>query len=240
MEPCSPCQSWLSAGSMESASGSAQPETTAGSGKRAFPSAIDSKVYRHPHSKRNASRTDHPKMSLTEDELPAPLLSEIEAGRAVLVLGAGASLSAMEACGVKPPLTGRQLAKLLAEKFLTDDQSSLPLPQVADLAINESDLFTVQDFIASLLVKVKPQQEHQIITTFRWRGLATTNYDTLIEQAYVANRDAVQAPVSMIDNGDRVDDLLRDPESVQLLKLHGCITRTHSETCPLLLSTAQF
>ena len=71
-------------------------------------------------------------------------------------------------------------------------------------------------------------------------GIATTNYDLLVERTYKRTATAVQAPVPFIENGDRVDDLLRDPKSVPYLKLHGCITRLSNPQCPLILSTDQY
>jgi hypothetical protein len=70
-----------------------------------------------------------------------------------------------------------------------------------------------------------------MLPCFRWAGLATTNYDRLIERAY-ERPDSVQKPVPFIENGDRVDDLMRDPKSIKLLKIHGCITRTANVDSP--------
>jgi hypothetical protein len=53
----------------------------------------------------------------------------------------------------------------------------------------------------------------------------------LIERAY-ERPDSVQKPVPFIENGDRVDDLMRDPKSIKLLKIHGCITRTANVDSP--------
>lgn len=44
----------------------------------------------------------------------------------------------------------------------------------------------------------------------------------------------------MISDDDRVADKLRSQEDVRLLKLHGCITRTHDETLPLILTVDQY
>jgi hypothetical protein len=115
----------------------------------------------------------------------------------------------------------------------------LSLDQVGEYAISESDLVSVQEYLRELFEPFQPTDAHQLLPSFRWAGLATTNYDRLIERAY-EKPDAAQKPVPFIENGDRVDELMRDPKSVKLLKLHGCITRTANADCPLILTPDQY
>jgi SIR2-like domain len=70
-------------------------------------------------------------------------------------------------------------------------------------------------------------------------GLATTNYDLLIEKAY-AQPSALQYVRPLIENSDRIEENLRDPHNILLLKLHGCITRAANPNCPLILTTDQY
>ncbi|MFZ5861746.1 MAG: SIR2 family protein [Nitrospirota bacterium] len=129
---------------------------------------------------------------------------------------------------------------MLSKTFLGGKYQDLPLNQIAEYAISETDLVTVQEYIRKLFEVFKPTPAHQLMCTFTWRGLATTNYDRLIEQAYETTPAAVQVPKPFIENGDRVEEHLRDPRSVMLLKLHGCITRTANPECPLILTTDQY
>src|SRR5207249_12228241 len=69
---------------------------------------------------------------------------------------------------------------------------------------------------------------------------ATTNYDRIIEKAYDAERERVQAVQPIISHGDRIQDALRSPDNVLLLKMHGCISRTTDADCPLILTTDQY
>lgn len=172
-------------------------------------------------------------------ELPTPLKAAIESGNAVLLLGAGASLACQDSHGKRPPSTA-ELAKLLCSKFLSPDYERHPLTQVADYAISESSLFDVQDYIREILLPFKPSPSHLLIPTFRWRAIVTTNYDHLIEDAYAAHSSPVQRLVPLFQNTDRWDDVLRDLDSVPLLKLHGCISKTRDDRCPLILSTEQY
>lgn len=87
---------------------------------------------------------------------------------------------------------------------------------------------------------MRPASFHKIITTFRWRGIATTNYDRLIEDTYAASDHRIQELVPFLSDSDRVDEKLRSPRHVAYIKLHGCITRTSDVTVPLILTVDQF
>ncbi len=172
-------------------------------------------------------------------DIPSILETQVQQGKAVLILGAGASMSAQDDTGRNPP-SARELGRMLSEKFLGGKYKDLPLNQIAEYAISETNLVTVQEYIRELFEVFKPTRAHRLMCAFTWRGLATTNYDRLIEEAYERTPTAVQIPKPFIENGDRVEEHLRDPKSVMLLKLHGCITRTANSDCPLILTTDQY
>jgi len=173
-------------------------------------------------------------------DIPSVLQTQVREGKAVLLLGAGASLEATDAKGNHPP-SGRELAKLLSDRFLGGKFRDSPLNQVGEYAISESSLIAVQDFIRETLEPFQPTVAHFSLTGFHWAGLATTNYDRLIEVAYERQNDrALQRPRAFIENGDSVEDHMRDPRAVMLLKLHGCISRTSNAACPLILTTDQY
>jgi hypothetical protein len=172
--------------------------------------------------------------------LPDYLVSQVREGKAVLFLGAGASRTAKTPAG-KPGPTGKELGDLIANKFLGGKYVGSPLNQVAEFAISESNLATVQEFIKNLIEPLEPTPAHRKLGSFIWHGLATTNYERLIEKAYERRvPSALQTVRPLIENGDRVEDNLREPEDVLLLKLHGCVTRTANPACPLILTTDQY
>ena len=82
-------------------------------------------------------------------DIPQFLLDEIRTGNVVLFLGAGASIGSKNSGGEDTP-TGKHLARLLADKFLGSSHRDDPLQIVAELAISESDLFAVQEFIRNI------------------------------------------------------------------------------------------
>ncbi len=170
--------------------------------------------------------------------LPDALIEEARQGRVVLLLGAGASLGAMDSKSRASP-SSSGLRDALADRFLGGQYKDASLAWVADLAISETDLVTVQDFIADLLRDLKPAPFHHLLPSFRWRGIATTNYDLVIEAVY-SGTGGIQELVPILSDRDRIDEKLRHSNSLALLKLHGCITRTHDPELQLILTTDQY
>jgi hypothetical protein len=124
-------------------------------------------------------------------DLPAFLEEQVKAGKVALLLGAGTSLDAEDTHGEHAP-TPNQLRDMLADQFLGGKLKNRSLSQIAEYAISESNLLTVQDYIRRRFVGLKPTPAHQLLPTFRWWGLATTNYDRLIEDAYAATSGPCQ------------------------------------------------
>ena len=172
-------------------------------------------------------------------QLPDTLIEGVRTGNVVLVLGAGASIGASTSNGQSAP-SAVELAKLLSNRFLGGAHTGDPLPIVAELAISESDLLTVQEYIRALFGDLEPAPFHELLPTFKWAGLATTNYDLVIERAYDRCDKRAQDIVPLIKNGDRINEKLRSHRSLMLLKLHGCITRTADTSVPLILSVDQY
>ena len=172
-------------------------------------------------------------------DLPSNLVNQVSEGKVVLVLGAGASRDAVGRQGRRIP-NGKELAALLVERFLTPAHAEIGLSAVAELAINETDLSTVQDFIADLVTSISPTVGHTLLPSLRWRGIVTTNYDTLIEDAYRTKHEQGQHLSPVLSNADRMDDALRGGRKVALLKLHGCVTRTRDPDLPLILTPDQY
>ena len=100
-------------------------------------------------------------------EIPHNLLQTVQSGEAILVLGAGASIGALGPNGQKAP-TSDELASAIADRFLGPEFSNAPLSTVAELAISESDLSTVQEYIRSLFVDIGPAPFHELLPTFKW------------------------------------------------------------------------
>jgi hypothetical protein len=84
---------------------------------------------------------------------------------------------------LQPIPDGSGLAKILIKEFLGDDYDGLDLRSVYDLACSERDVRTVQRKIFDILNPFQPADFHLLIPTFAWAGIATTNYDLVVERA---------------------------------------------------------
>ena len=172
-------------------------------------------------------------------KIPPALTEQIRQGNAMLFLGAGASHGATSPQGQKI-LNTQDLAISLSNKFLGGEDADQPLSVVAELAISESDLTSVQQHIYELFCDVQPTSYHCLIPTFRWSAIVTTNYDLLIEQAYQNSNKSLQTLVPFYKDTDRVDSKLRSTNSVPYMKLHGCISRRDDHSIPLILTIDQY
>lgn len=172
-------------------------------------------------------------------EIPPNLQEQARQGRVILLLGAGASAEAKDTQG-NPSPKGAGLSKLISEKFLGGQFNNAELSSVSEYAVSEHGLLAVQKFIHDIFISYEPTDGHKMLPNFSWGGLATTNYDLLVEKAYSQHTRPLQTPVPFIENGDQVIESLRDPKSVMYLKLHGCITRVTNDNCPLILTKDQY
>lgn len=174
-------------------------------------------------------------------QLPHVLVEAIKDHRAVIVFGAGASKECINSAGSKPP-DGNQLRDHLARKFLGTKSEERDLATVAEMAIaNGAGQTMVFEEIANQFSEFESSDAHQMLADFRWRGLATTNYDTLIEQGYAKNTAKKQVCLPFVKDAEPYDDRLRTVENpVPLLKLHGCINHRLDPDIPLVLSNEHY
>lgn len=174
-------------------------------------------------------------------ELPHVLTEAVKEGRVVIVFGAGASMECRSTDGRRPP-SADGLRDHLASKFLGTKSEKRDLATVAEMAINagagEPQVF---DEVARQFKNFTTSKAHEKLGDFRWRGLATTNYDRFIEQAYALNTAALQTCVPFVKNEEPYEDRLRDERNpVALLKLHGCLDHRLDRDVPLVLSNEHY
>ena len=174
-------------------------------------------------------------------ELPHLLIEAVKDQRAVLFFGAGASMECKDKSGKSPP-SGNQLRDHLAYKFLGTTRDTRDLSTVAEMAIaNGAGEPLVFEEIATLLNGFTPSPAHIKIADFRWRGFATTNYDTFIEQGYADNSVRKQTCLPFVKNAEPYDDRLKnEAHPLPLLKVHGCINHRLDPEIPLVLSREHY
>ena len=172
-------------------------------------------------------------------EIPKYLKDQISEGSVVLFLGSGASVGALHPTNDNIPI-GQKLSDLIAEKFLGEHFKNQPLQYIAELAISETDLYTVQKFISDIYRKYKPNKHHKIIPTFVWKSIVTTNYDLMIEDAYLSVSKAPQELAIFVKDGEKVRDKITSQKSLPFYKIHGCINHINDISLPLILTPEHF
>ena len=146
------------------------------------------------------------------------LRKSIEDGRAVIVLGAGASATSFNRAGPIP--VGKKLAALLAERAgMSYDNESLTdvLAAVTPILGDAGNLAVYKE----RYLGVQPAPDLQGLFAFTWKRLYTWNVDDGID-----NVNGYKAQSHSIFNG--IDDKVAQPtgqQQLQIIYLHGQITK---------------
>lgn len=172
--------------------------------------------------------------------LPPFLIDSIREQRAILFLGSGASKDAVHTNKTPIP-TGESLRDLICDKFFHGLLKDKPLSAVSAMAANEAGDLLFQKFIYDLFYPYQPASFHKLIPQFRWKAIATTNFDLIIERAYAEIPGALQKLVKSTKDGDSFDQRMSETTyPLGFYKLHGCIESYTDMTIPLILSNEQY
>jgi hypothetical protein len=127
-------------------------------------------------------------------QLPQNLVDAVREQRAVLFLGSGASMGAVDASGTAMPGV-RLLTQSIADKFLSPKFAKEELMVAAELAVSEAGSSRVNQWLVETFEAFEPTDAHLKLSSFRWKAIATTNYDVLLEKAYDRSEDGAQTLV---------------------------------------------
>lgn len=173
--------------------------------------------------------------------IPSSLTQALKSGKIILFLGAGASMEAVSACGSKHPPSGWQLANILSEKFLGRVIPDMSLMSMADLCTSKSSYTAVAETIRDELKKYKISDAHKLIPSFKWHTIATTNYDTFIEDAYGEHLAPLQNVLPFVKDNQPIESRISSTRNpLVLLKLHGCVDHAYDKEVPLILDPSHY
>ncbi|NEH99225.1 SIR2 family protein [Rhizobium johnstonii] len=172
-----------------------------------------------------------------KSEVDPAVIDAVRDGRVVLFLGAGASVGAIRN-GKEPIPIAAELGRRIAEKFLGSDFTNLDFKTICDFAASARSVRDLQTFIHEQLIGYQPAEFHKLIPLFRWAGIATTNYDLVIEETYKLVNERLEDLVPNTRDGDGAAEKLGE-NGLLYVKLHGCITRYQEVNPPLIASTEQ-
>jgi hypothetical protein len=173
------------------------------------------------------------------DEIPAPLLQALESGKCVLLAGAGVSqrclarnrqplpawqdlLTLLTAWAEKNKTLSSSTAKEL-QKLLRRNEHAL----VAEELIETIGANAVHDFLVEVFDPdgIIPARLHELLVATPFRFIITTNYDNLLERAFVSVQNRHVERVC-VDELDRLKRILSSSDVI--LKLHGDLERPES------------
>lgn len=172
-------------------------------------------------------------------EIPSYLINELKRGNVILFLGGQAFTKSKNSEG-ESFLTDEQLKNKICDSFLGGDEKSLDLPSVFDIAIAEKDLGSMRDFLKNLYWGYNPSIEQMKLADYNWSSIYSTNYSLIIEKIYSSDKKSNQKLVPIYKVSDRIDSLVKPPEDVAYVKLHGCITKLSESNLPILVSSEQY
>lgn len=172
--------------------------------------------------------------------LPTTLIDAVREQRAILFLGSGASRGCSHPRNQQIPI-GEKLRDILCDKYFAGKLKDKPLTAIAAMAAAEVGLIQLQKYVRGIFIDFGPADFHLLVPTFRWRAIATTNFDLIVERAYERSRGAVQTLVKTVKDGDLFDTRMNEmSDPVGYYKLHGCIDFYTDETIPLILGQEQY
>jgi len=139
------------------------------------------------------------------------LAASIVPSRTTLLFGAGASIPSGAPSGAA---LARAVARSVAPEPEGDD-----LAEVGQIVENRKGRSTLVAAVRKALADVKPTAGLLELPEFDWLSIYTTNFDTLVEQAYLAKGRELDVYRSNFDVA--IPRSARTP----LYKIHGCITQ---------------
>ena len=163
--------------------------------------------------------------SKTEKDLQ-DIIVKIKSGKATLFMGAGCSVSA------GAPTT-ESLIQQLEENFPTIEKGHNDLLSLGEDVINTVPytLDELKDRVNSKLETLQPSDYHKALTKYPWTAIFTTNYDELIEKAYLTPERGNRSRVYF---GEEMDLHSSEKGRVHIFKLMGTINRDTPLTEPVL------
>jgi len=152
-------------------------------------------------------------------KIPEELYNSIISGNCVLFVGAGASIEA----GAP---SAQEMRRELSKKYLQGKHQEEPLSKVASYIETKPGLGR----------RVVVDYPHFLLPKFKWPAIYTTNYDTLIEQAYERAGIKYKLIISSRDLMTDETDMTDYHSYVLLYKPHGCISRPTASDTPIIIT----
>lgn len=123
---------------------------------------------------------------------------------------------------------------------MNGEEKELDLSSVFDIVVDEHELSAVQDYIKALYWGYEPSEFQLKIAKYNWTSIYSTNFNLIVERIYSTSTKKKQRLVPIYKVSDRYDSLVKPPEDLAYIKLHGCITKITHNDSQLLVSPDQY
>ena len=136
--------------------------------------------------------------SETENSL-REIISQIDQGKVVLFLGAGAS-------HVAGGPSGQKLTQMIKSNFPKIDQGQNDFIEVCQDVVDTPpyDKNKLDEFVREKLLSLQPSSSHRAMTKYDWAAIFTTNFDDLVEVAYRTTPDASKRCIPVYSDNPQV------------------------------------
>jgi len=167
--------------------------------------------------------------NLNEEDYMEFIFQKIYEGKVVLFLGAGASVTS------GGPVSS-ELVKRLHIKFEKVNKEIADLNELCE-AIEFTEIYgrkEVYNYLQEIFINLKPSESHKILSKYDWLAIFTTNYDTIIEQAF-REEGRLKPPKVIRSSDDNFNPFNRDV--CHIVKLNGCASRNFDERGNMAITT---
>lgn len=149
------------------------------------------------------------------------ILDNVQQGKVVLFLGAGAT----HAAGGP---TATELTKSIKEKFKDVDQSLNNFIDVCQDVVDTPPYSKIdlETFIKDKLLSLHPTEEYKYLVNYDWTCIFTTNFDDLVEYAYRMYSHRICIPIY----SESIESNLFDRDKLHLFKIMGSVSAIQGET----------
>jgi len=165
------------------------------------------------------------------------VLRTVFANKAILFFGAGASKGACNKNGEYCP-GDTELAEDLMQSFMGRSAESWNLERVVDfLERSRIDRAKINTRLYEIFDTFMPHQPYRQLFDLRWRAFFTTNFDTLIRQAYdqtKATAKGGQQLIEVLKHHTQVD--YGDSSKLYCFALHGSLSHYLDVSVPIVLT----
>ncbi|MFN7935080.1 MAG: SIR2 family protein [Bryobacteraceae bacterium] len=178
------------------------------------------------------------------------ILERIEAKRAILFLGAGSTVLCRKSDG-RYGLTGYGLAKEILQQLVGPKKLlGIPderLPNLMEAAEyfqgnHPGQRTALDEFVQARLRGLQPTLGHYLATSFPWKAVVTTNYNTVAEDAWheASNHGFCASEAIPIRSDKDIAEFAGETSKIRIYKPHGCVNHQASPERRMVLTSQDY